>query len=238
MMKKNLILKALVCSVLILATAVCVVSCKKTSEEQQDEGEGKVALPTKLPPAVFRGTPENIEGVTNLEKPRDEARPTFYVPEGTENVALGKPVTSSDPAPIIGELEMITDGDKKAADGSYVELGPMLQHVTIDLGSEYELYAVLLWHYHIQPRVYFDVIVQVSNDPDFVTDVTTIFNNDIDNSAGMGIGTDKHYVETAEGKLIDAGGVRGRYVRCYSNGNNANDLNHYTELEVFGKAVE
>ena len=26
-----------------------------------------------------------------------------------------------------------------------------------------------------------------------------------------------------------------RYVRLYSNGNTANDLNHYVEVEVFGK---
>ena len=63
----------------------------------------------------------------------------------------------------------------------------------------------------------------------------TLFNNDHDNSAGLGVGKNMHYVETNEGKLIDAKGVKGRYVRFYSNGNNASDLNHYIELEVFGK---
>ena len=47
-----------------------------------------------------------------------------------------------------------------------------------------------------------------------------------------------HYVETAEGKLIDAKGVQGRYVRLYSKGNNNNDLNHYIEVEVYGKPVQ
>ena len=95
----------------------------------------------------------------------------------------------------------------------------------------------MVWHFHKQPRIYFDVVIQAANDPDFVKQVTTIFNNDIDNSAGLGVGKDKHYVETSEGKLIDAKGVQARYVRLYSNGNNNNDLNHYIEVEVYGTPV-
>ena len=133
---------------------------------------------------------------------------------------------------------MITDGDKEGADGSYVELGPFLQHVTIDLEAVHEIYAIVTWHYHKQARVYFDVVVQVADDPDFITNVTTLFNNDIDNSAGFGLGKDYHYTETNEGKLIDTKGVRGRYVRLYSNGNTGNDLNHYIEVEVYGKPVK
>ena len=134
----------------------------------------------------------------------------------------------------MGELEMVTDGDKEAADGSYVELGPFVQYVTVDLEAEKEIYAILLWHFHKTARVYFDVVVQASKDPDFI-ESTTIFNNDHDNSAGLGVGKEKNYVEDAEGKLIDAKGVKGRYVRFYTNGNNANDLNHYIEAEIFGK---
>ena len=37
-------------------------------------------------------------------------------------IALGKPIASSDDFPIIGELEQVTDGDKNAADGSYVDM--------------------------------------------------------------------------------------------------------------------
>ena len=159
-------------------------------------------------------------------------------PPGTANVALGKPVTSSDPEPIIGELEQITDGDKEASDGSYVELGPMVQYVTIDLEDMYEIYAVVIWHYHMQSHIYFDVVVQVADDPDFITNVRTLFNNDIDNSAGLGVGKDMHYSETNEGKLIDAKGVKARYVRLYSSGNTSDDLNRYIEVSVYGKPVE
>ena len=47
-----------------------------------------------------------------------------------------------------------------------------------------------------------------------------------------------NYTETNEGKLIDAKGVRARYVRLYSNGNSANDLNHYIEAVVYGKPID
>lgn len=195
---------------------------------------GLMPIDIKLPKPMFVGTPQNVQ-VPNLEKPSDRPRPPFLAPAGTKNVAFRKPVVCSDKEPIIGELEMITDGDKEAADGSYVELGPFLQNVTIDLGAEYNIYAILLWHYHKEARVYFDVVVQVADDPDFITNVRTLFNNDGDNSSGLGSGSDMHYVETAEGKLIDAKGVQARYVRLYSNGNSSNELNHYIEVEVFGK---
>ena len=201
---------------------------------------GWVPIDIELPKPMFVGTPQDTR-VDNLEKPLGKPRPPFLAPPGTKNVAAGKPVSGSDEEPIIGELEMITDGDKEAADGSYVELGPLVQYVTIDLEGMYDIYAIVVWHYHKQARVYYDVVVQVADDKDFVTNVKTVFNNDIDNSAGLGVGKDKHYTETNEGKLIDVisqGEVKGRYVRLYSNGNTSNDLNHYIEVEVYGKPVE
>lgn len=194
-------------------------------------------LDIKLPQPMFVGTKEAIR-VSNLKKLSPEDQPPFLAPPGTTNVALGKPVFSSDQNPIIGEIEMITDGDKEAADGCYVELGPSVQHVTIDLEARYELYAVVIWHYHKQPRAYFDVIVQTADDPDFTANTMMLFNNDTDNSAGLGAGTDMHYVETYKGELIDAKGVKARYVRLYSNGNSTDDLNHYIEVEVYGKAAQ
>ncbi|HZF01859.1 MAG TPA: hypothetical protein VE344_08195, partial [Methylomirabilota bacterium] len=79
------------------------------------------------------------------------------------------------------------------------------------------------------------VIVQVSDDPAFSKDVTTIFNNDYAGDLGLGKGADMAYIETYQGKLINAKGVKGRYVRLYSNGNTTSKMNHYIEVEVFGK---
>jgi hypothetical protein len=206
------------------------------AEETATIPAGMEALPIVLPKAMFVGTPPVIPNVLNLEKPRGRARPPFYAPKGTVLVSKGKPVTGSDNEPIVGDLEMITDGDKEAPDGSFVELGPFKQFVTVDLEAEHEIYAVLIWHFHKMPWVYFDVIAQVSTDKDFI-DAKTIFNNDLDNTSGLGVGQDPHYVETSEGRLVDVKGIKGRYVRFYSNGNSSNDLNHYIEIEVWGKPL-
>jgi len=85
--------------------------------------------------------------------------------------------------------------------------------------------------------VYYDLIVQVAEDTDFLTGVSTLFNNDFDNSLGFGVGEDPHYIETYEGRLIDGRGTVGQYVRLYSNGNTDNALNHYIEVEVYGKTL-
>jgi hypothetical protein len=195
-------------------------------------------LEFSLPRPVFIGTPKNVPPGTTVEKSTGKPRPPFLAPEGTTNVALKKPVTSSESSPIIGELELVTDGGKEATDGSYVELGQGTQHVQIDLKAEHAIYAILVWHYHLEPRVYHDIVVQVADDPDFIMNVRTLFNNDHDNSSGLGIGGDKEYFETFEGKLVDAKGVKARYVRLYSKGSTANDQNHYTEVEVYGKATK
>jgi hypothetical protein len=190
--------------------------------------EDKVPLKTDLPKPVVVGTPVPIK-VTNLEPAQKGKRPDFLVPVGTTNLAKGKKVSSSDSDPVIGTLDLITDGDKEGDEGSWVELGPGKQWVQIDLEKEADISAVLVWHCHSQARVYFDVVVQVSDDPKFEKGVTTIFDDT------TGSGKDLAYIETYEGKLIDAKGVKGRYVRLYSKSNTTNKLNHYIEVEVFGK---
>jgi hypothetical protein len=160
-----------------------------------------------------------------------------------KNLALNKKVTSSDMQPIVGELNLVTDGDKEGSDGSFVELGPGTQWVQIDLGAAADIYAVAIWHFHAEGRVYHDVVVQVSDDPDFIKNVKTVYNNDFDNSSGLGIGKQLEYIDDYRGKLIDAKDAKGqpakgRYVRLYSKGNTSNDMNHYVEVEVFGKPAQ
>ena len=187
---------------------------------------GSIQLKTDLPPPVFGGTPVPYN-VPNRE-PIIKAWPTFAVPTGTINLAKSKKVTSSSPDPVTGTLDLITDGDKAGDDGSWVELGQGKQWVQIDLEKSATIYAVTVWHFHSQERVYHDVIVQVSDDPKFEQGITTVY----DNSTA---GKDRPYAETYLGKLIDAKGVKGRYVRLYSNNNTSNKNNHYIEVEVFGK---
>jgi hypothetical protein len=211
-------------------SSVLAVLLVATAALAQDQ----VVLKTKLPPPLFVGTPVPLN-VPNLEQPAKGKRPDFYVPAGTINLARGKKVTSSDDKPNVGTLDMIVDGDKDGNEGSWVELGPGKQWVQIDLAKRANVYAVLIWHFHSQARVYRDVVVQVSDDPTFKTGVNTIFNSDFSNDLGLGAGKNLSYIETYQGKLIDAKGATGRYVRLYSNGNTANKLNHYIEVEVWGK---
>lgn len=218
---------------LMVAAALAAAATVLPSAQAPAAGQKLVPLPIVLPQPMFEGTPRNIK-VPNLEKPRYKAREPFLAPEGVRNVARRKPVVSSD-APIIGELAMLTDGDRTGEEGSYVELGPGRQHVTVDLGAPHEVFAVLFWHFHNNPRVYLDVIVQLADDATFKTNVRTVFNNDHDNTLGLGAGKDMNFVETSEGRLVDARGGIARFVRLHSNGNSANELNHYVEVEVYGR---
>jgi hypothetical protein len=189
-------------------------------------------LQVEFPRPKVTRTPVPIS-LPHLEAP-NTAQPAILVPEGTVNLAAGKEVAASDTYPVIGDNALVTDGDKESEEGYYVEYGEGMQWVQIDLEAAAEIHAIVVWHYHGQARAYHDVIVQVSDDPEFKTGVTTLFNNDHDNSAGMGKGRDPAYLETNRGRIVPAKGAVARYVRLYSNGNTSDGLNHYIEVEVFG----
>jgi hypothetical protein len=202
------------------------------------QADEQVPLKLDLPKPLFVGTPRPIE-MPNLEPPvADGKRPALLVPAGTALLSKGRTVTTSDGSPVIGELEFITDGDKSGIDGSYVEFGPGVQWVQIDLGATANLAAIAVWHFHSQARVYHAVVVQVSGDPEFKTGVRTLYNNDHENSAKLGKGADLAYIETYQGRVIDARGAAARYVRLYSNGNTSDELNHYCEVEIYGQPVQ
>ena len=149
------------------------------------------------------------------------------------SVALGKPISSSNSFSNSGS---ITDGNKLDT-AAFADSIPNqgLQWVQVDLEAVYDFYEIRLWHYYGDPRQYQDVIVQLSMDILFSAGVTTVFNNDGDNSAGMGIGTDREYVETSDGKAIAVDSVAARYVRFYANGNSVDGYSHYIEIEIYGK---
>ncbi|MCS7090794.1 MAG: discoidin domain-containing protein [Verrucomicrobiota bacterium] len=192
----------------------------------------KVPLELKLPAPTLKGTPEDLPSGPNIEPLSDKPRAPFLVPKGVKNVALGKPVTAS-VQPFTGELSQITDGKKEAFDYDAVEFRRGTQWIQVDLGQPHEIYAVVMWHDHRYIQVFHDVIVQVSNDPEFREGVITLFNNDSDNSSGLGVGTDREYFETHEGKIVDGKGVKARYVRCYTRGSSQSALNCWQELEVY-----
>ncbi len=209
------------------------------SATQRDWEPLPIVLPRKPEPRDYTGY-NGFDSDTrkNLAPVPMAPRPDFMAPAGIRNVAFKKSVTSSTIHPVKGHLSQIVDGVKNASLYPEVELGNKLQWVQIDLGAAHELWAIVVWHWHFHQRVYFDVIVQVADDSGFITNVRTLFNNDVDNSSGLGRGTDKLYVETFEGKLINAKQQVAQYVRLYSNENVLNDRSHYHEIEVYGRPAE
>ncbi len=198
---------------------------------------GKTAVSFKLPGKSYQGTQKQVRDTT-APPPTEKLRPPVYLPKGAKIVSKGKTVTASDDFPIIGTLSMITDGVKEGTEGNWVELGPGTQWVQIDLGKATTTYGVLLWHFHGDTRVYRDVVVQASNDADFVTGVTTLYNNDQDNSSGLGAGKQREFYDTYQGQWISFDKPqKARYIRLYSRGNTSDPQNQYIEAEIWGDSA-
>jgi hypothetical protein len=191
-----------------------------------------VALELELPLKTLKGTPEDLPSGPNVEPLSEDPPPPLQVPKGVVNVAAGKPVTSS-VSPYLGDLEVVTDGSKEPIDDDAVEFRKGTQWVQVDLGESFAIHAVAMWHDHRYIQVMRDVILQVSDDPEFKTGVTTLYNNDTDNSSEMGVGTDREYFELRFGRVVPAKGVKARYVRGYTRGSNQSGLNAWQEIEVY-----
>jgi hypothetical protein len=198
------------------------------------DAKGDLApLPLQLPVPTSKGTPDNLPEGPHVEKFSDKPRPPFMAPKGVKNVAFGKKVTCSIEKLYTGNLSQITDGKKDPDDDQVVEMRKGTQWVQLDLEKEYPIYAIVLWHDHRWLQVFHDVVVQTAEDPEFTKNVKTVFNNDYDNSSGLGIGADKEYFETADGKLFDTKGLKARYLRFYSKGSSMTAYNVYQEIEVY-----
>lgn len=197
----------------------------------------KVAIKFELPPPHASGTPKEIKS-DNLEPdpgPGKLRAPILVEPEYTKKLTTEDTVVTTSDEPIVGENDYVVDGDKTPDATAMLQLPGGLQWVQLDLGAEHVISAVCIWHDQGDDRVYRDVIVQISNDAKFAEGVTTIFNNDHDDSAKRGKGTDKEYRERFDGRPIAANLTKGRYVRCYSAGSTSEPVNNYIEIEVFGK---
>ena len=227
----------LIVSILAASSALLITGCGDKKGATGGTSGGTVGggpLVLDSPPELIEGTPKAMN-VPNLVQVPDTA-PSFLVPKEAALLSKGKKVTSSDDNPIIGTLDLVTDGDKQAGEGYFVELLEGPQWVQIDLEKSASVNAICIWHYHSQKRAYKGVIVQVSDDPKFEAGVTTVYNNDYENVCKLGKGSDNPYVESRFGLIADGKNAKGRYVRLYSNGNTSNEMNHYIEVEVYGVA--
>lgn len=231
----------------ILAILILSVLCgcndhQKEQSEDSSPSARKVKFSAEIPDYYSDGC--NGE-VSNYPVPFEKApkeTPFLFLPENAVNLAKGKRVKCREGLTIIqGSLEMITNGDKQATEGHFVEFDfdnfttPWVQ---VDLGSVCEIHGIWVWHYYgtgtIGEKLYEDVVVRISSDEDFGEEVTTVFNNDFDGSSGFGIGKDKPYWETRFGKAISVDGVKGRYVRVSGTGDCKYHRFGMIELEVYG----
>ncbi len=219
---------------LLLTVSVMLAALASRSMAADD----MVPLQLKLPAPAFKGTPKDVQLSSYVEPLSDKPRPPMMVPAGLKNVAPGSKITCSDKNATAEMLAKLTDGNKEAGEEQIIYLRKGTQWVQMDFGSPQEIFAVVIWHAHNAAKVYHDVIVQVADDQDFIENVRTIFNNDQDNTSGLGVGTDREYFETHEGRLINAKGVKARFMRCYSKGSTESALNEYTEIEVYGRPAK
>jgi hypothetical protein len=208
---------------------------KPPTEQTQNE---LIPLILKLPDPAFKGTPPDLQIGPNVEPLSDKPRPPMMIPPNVISIATGSKITSSDTNASADALAKITDGNKDPSDRSIILLRKGTQWVQMDLGGPQDIFALVIWHAHNAAKVYHDVIVQIADDALFTQNVRLLFNNDHDNTSGLGAGTDREYFETCEGKLINANGVETRYIRFYSRGSTESALNEYTEIEVYGRHAQ
>ena len=126
------------------------------------------------------------------------------------------------------------DGVTDSTSPNHIDVGEGSKFIVIDLGGPAMVDGLNVWRYYNDVRQYHDVVYQLSTTSDFSADVTTVFNNDANNSTQQGAGSDPEYREGPSGKPVYFPPVRARYLRLWSSGNTLNNDNHYTEVEVYG----
>ena len=230
----------IVASKWILSVAVLFYQATVISSPRQVPKTATKAAAAK--PTAKKQTPPPGMMVAPFVLPLDDARVNVwrgpvYLPKGSSNVAYGRPVSASSKPSLYGNgtLTMVTDGVKASFYGNGVTLNQKTpQWVQIDLQSPFIIHGVLIWHNFFKPRIYRDVIVQLADDADFTSNVRTVFNNDRDNSSGLGAGKDQDYLEDVQGHWIPIKSQTATYIRLYSRGSNADPTsNEYAEVEVW-----
>lgn len=193
-----------------------------------------------FPKPAFISAPWDCK-LPNFEKP-EAVKKAFLAPADTRIVSLNKPVTSSTP-PTKGQIEWITDDEAFCGQEgeNTVSFEPLPCWIQIDLGSKHLIDHVWLWHdqgtlaRRLTPEVFEDVIVQLSNDAKFASDVVTVFNSDDDDSCGQGKGTDPTYMDSNHGRGVPAKGQQARYVRIWGGKAYSGGPCRFTEVMVWGR---
>jgi hypothetical protein len=130
-------------------------------------------------------------------------------------------------------ISVLTDDD--LSDDAIYYHGKGLQALELELDQVYIISRLVVWHDYADGRIYNSVVFQCSPTKGMWLN---LFNNDVDNLAGQGRGSDKSYVETDKGKVVQVPGIQCRYFRFWSYGSNKDSGNRYIELKVFASQFE
>ncbi|MBT3278055.1 MAG: FMN-binding protein [Phycisphaerales bacterium] len=217
-------------------------------EEPEGNRNTKWSLQGMTKPTI--AYPDNIKPEQEkLMRKKDWRPPVFWVTKGAKNVAKGKPVISNKTPMGTGKLTAVTDGKiacdtlekvfmltDDAAEGYGDDEIPS---VTVDLGKEYKVEGVCVWHNYQRPIVYEGVVVLVSTDKDFPNDpakTKIVYNNDYNDDVELGAGKNELFPASMMGEMVRVGklgtGRKVRYVRVYTYGV-LNDFSSYPAfLEV------
>ncbi len=153
----------------------------------------------------------------------------YIISDGSQNVALSRePTFTGETEAFQGSVlpSTVTDGsfDPHNTWGSAPN-SPCF--AVVDFGKEYTIDRVLVKAWHDWD--FNDVVIQLALDENFTQGVYTVFNNDTDNSAGAGAGTDGAYKENPNGGHgFGFAPVKARYMRFIT-------LRRTLAIKAFGK---
>jgi|GEM_PF-3600447 len=224
-----------------MTTAAQVLSGATTSDGNtllHLGGSYTVTLKGVLPAQLDEGMIHMVDSASTPPPPSTpEPAPTTY------NAAAGKTgITTNGTIANGAPLSYLTDGDRHNQSYVLIALDGSPRWVQVDLGKEVPIVELNLVNDYSTSRTGRDIIMQLSNDPSFATGVTTVFNNDADNSSGLGIGTDAEYLEPSDGSgktVTLSEPVLAQYVRVWSYGHlrtgetDYRPVNTPVEIEVY-----
>ena len=214
----------------LLAVAFAVAFC--ASSVRAEDAKSTEPLALNLPIHTLKGTPEDLPVRAQHRAALGQGAHAFPGAQGRQERRRGQ-ARHQQRAAVFGRVEPDYRRQEGATDDDAVEFKKGTQWVQVDLGQSFAIHAVAMWHDHRYVQAMHDVILQVSDDPEFKSGVTTLFNNDTDNSSGLGVGTDREYFEMEFGRVVAGKGVKARYVRGYTKGSNQSALNCWQEIEVY-----
>jgi hypothetical protein len=98
-------------------------------------------------------------------------------------------------------------------------------YLTIDLGAQYPVAGVTLWHYYGDTRRYCGQKVALSSTGAFSGEETVVYDT----------GVDYGPIETVDGNALTFDPVNARFVRHWSGKSDANSGIHFMEIDVYGE---